>query len=147
MILYDERDINWMGVIMVVKNALIFKLKINLNDSIKVESQDKTIVQILFDGDASGEYFNGRIMPGGVDTQEIYPDGSGSLSARYCIAGIDCEGQECKIYISNTAKLNDSRTVPTIVTDSKALDFLNNAKLRGEIVWISGQMYINIYAD
>ena len=126
-------------------DKLILRLKINLHESIKIESADKTIVQILFAGEASGDYFNGVIMPGAVDTQEIYPDGSGRLSARYSIDGVDCAGQSCKLYIDNTAKINDSRTFPKIVTDSVALSYLNTAELRGEIIWEDGQMYINIY--
>lgn len=126
-------------------NKLLLKLKINLKNTYEIKAKDKTIVQILFDGDASGDYFKGTILPGAVDTQTIYPDGTGELSARYTIDGIDREGQKCKLYISNVAKMGDNKTTPKITTNSQALSFFNNAAMYGEIVWVDNQMYINIY--
>ena len=80
-----------------------------------------------------------------MDTQTIYPNGMGSLSAKYTIDGIDYKGQKCKLYIDNVAKLGDNKTTPTIITDSLDLSFLNYKEMYGEIVWVDNQMYINIY--
>lgn len=112
----------------------IITLKINCTNFIDVKSDDLTVVQIQFDGSASGEYFNGKVMPGGVDTQKIFPDGTGKLSARYTLEGKDCEGNECKIFIENEADLGGSVTRPSVLTDSAALSWMNNSEFVGELI-------------
>ena len=124
----------------------IMTVHVNCFGSQSVDTGNCIKVQVLFDGTADGEYFDGTIMPGGVDTQTVYPDGSGNLSARYMLEGTDCEGQPCKMYINNDAELGSSETHPTIYTDSKALAWLNSAKLEGKIT-IDDTVTIEIFAE
>lgn len=127
------------------EDKLILTLNINCTDFREIKTDTVTIVQILFDGEGTGKYFNGKIMPGGVDTQTIQPDGSGQLSARYCLEGNDCSGKACKIYISNDAILGGEETKPVIFTDSKALSWLNTAKLVGRLTNDENGLVIRIY--
>lgn len=84
---------------------LILKLTIHCHEVFEVQSQTETIRMILFDGTCSGPYLEGRILPGGVDTQHQNPDGTGTLSARYMIRGTTPDGTTAMLYIDNRAKL------------------------------------------
>ena len=89
------------------------------------------ISTIPFEATADGPYFTGTVLPGGVDTQRIFPDGRRELSARYILEGTDCAGNPCHIFVENNGVLHpreDGSTyfaaVPTMVTDSPVLNFL-----------------------
>ena len=69
----------------------VVSLTIRLQESYEITSDHLKICQILFSGTADGDYFHGEILPGAVDTQRIYPDGSGELSARYTL--LHCRGK------------------------------------------------------
>lgn len=78
-------------------------------------------------------------MGGGVDTQIIGKNGGPhTLSARYMLQGTDNAGHSCKIYIENNGNIDKTlktalfRTSPKMITDSKALSFLNREALIGE---------------
>lgn len=97
------------------------------------------VVMIPFDATIDGKYFNGTVLPGGIDTQVIGPNGRPhTLSARYMAKGADYTGEECFVYIENNGVIcNDveggyMRTTPTFVTNSKALDFLNKQLFVGK---------------
>ncbi len=111
----------------------IMTLQIRLLDTYEVASDQVKIVQIPFEGTAEGAYFRGEILSGAVDTQTVFPDGTGRLSARYTLRGIDPEGKSCMLYIENTAELGSEETHPTVVTDSPALAFLMEAELIGNL--------------
>ncbi|MGN7765635.1 DUF3237 family protein [Paenibacillus sp. 22594] len=98
-----------------------------------------SVVMISFTGTVTGKYFEGTVLDGGVDTQIIGAFGNRhSLSARYMLQGRDYTGQACKIYIENNGEINKKlktllfRTSPKMITDSKALSFLNGSMLVGE---------------
>ncbi len=116
-----------------MSNRIIMTLTINCTESYEVSTPDKTVRMVLFNGFAEGDFFNGTIIPGGVDTQKCLPDGSGTLSARYILKGTDYEGKECSVFIENSADLGSVDTRPVIVTDSDALSWLNNADLTGKM--------------
>lgn len=124
----------------------IMTLYIDCYEFISVESAPKKVVQILFDGKAKGDYFIGRVLPGGVDTQIINEDGSGQLNAKYILEGYDRSGKLCRIYVDNKAELNSSETWPSIITDSEELKWLETAKLYGTIDTSDG-VVIEIFAD
>lgn len=97
------------------------------------------VVMIPFDATIDGKYFNGTVLPGGIDTQVFGPKGtSHTLSARYMATGKDYTGEECFVYIENNGVIcNDveggyMRTTPKFVTNSKALDFLNKQLFVGK---------------
>ena len=110
------------------------------------------LLWFLLKGDVTGKYFEGKILDGGIDTQIIGRFGDRhSLSARYILEGRDYKGEECKIFIENNGnvnnKLEDSvfRTYPKIITNSRALVFLNNNILVGEGVPTEIGIDIKIY--
>lgn len=121
----------------------VLRVYVNVTGCHEVVSGDRTVRMLTFDGTCDGPFFKGKILPGGVDTQRGYADGIGTLSARYLLVGVDCEGNPCKLFIENNAEFN-ADTVPSIVTDSPCLKWLENAKLRGRIETIDGQLTIII---
>ncbi len=111
-----------------------------------------TVVMIPFTGEVTGKYFEGRVLPGGYDTQIIGKHGdSHTLSARYMLEGKDYSGEDCMIFIENNGKIYNKtkdilfRTYPGIITNSKALEFLSKAILIGEGIPTETGLDIKIY--
>ena len=126
----------------------LMRIYINLIDTLTVKSENTTINMILFDGYCDSDTFQGTILPGGVDTQKIAPDGSGLLSARYILQGKDPEGNPCHLFIENTATIQDGIigiTQPKIYTDSLSLKWLEKEPLYGRILTEGEQLIIAIY--
>ncbi|WP_298837988.1 DUF3237 domain-containing protein [Clostridium sp.] len=72
----------------------------------------------ILSGDVTGIGFKGKVLPGGIDSQVIRPDGKCELSARYAIELDD----GATIYIEN----NGLRTVPSkYIEDVKAGKFVD----------------------
>lgn len=114
----------------------IMRIHVAVTDTIAVEGQSQKVVMLPFTGTCDGPLFTGSILPGGMDTQRIEADGRCTLSARYALAGTDCEGQACRLFIENTAISTPGAatvTRPSIRTDSKALRWLETAGLTGRI--------------
>ena len=114
----------------------ILRIKVYLTGNIATHGHLDTAVMLPFTGECDSPLFKGKILPGGVDTQRIQPDGNGTLSARYTLEGVDDQGQPCHLFIDNAAKLGAEgigATYPTIRTDSESLRWLENADLRGAI--------------
>ncbi len=133
------------------EEVLTINVKIESAIDMKNDNGD-AVVMILFTGNAEGRYFEGEILPGGVDTQVIGKYGDRhTLSARYMLEGKDNEGESCKIYIENNGNINNRlqgllfRTYPKIITNSKALDFLNHDVFVGEGYPAEGGVKIVIY--
>ncbi|MCF0178039.1 MAG: DUF3237 family protein [Bacteroidales bacterium] len=124
----------------------VLTIKVNVTGNNSVTVGDENRVMILFDGEASGPYFTGIIMPGGVDTQK-HKGREGSLSARYMLDGKDCDGNACRIFIENNAVDGAGYTTPTVLTDSKALAWMNSTKLTGRIDASRAGLIIRIYRD
>lgn len=124
----------------------IMTLYINCKEFLEVKNDELTMLQIIFDGTVEGEWFNGTVMNGGVDTQTINPDGSGTLSARYCLEGTDREGLSCRMYISNDAELGSEKTFPKIHSDSPSLKWLSSARLEGKMINDDEGLRIEFYA-
>ena len=85
----------------------IFNIEITVDKPIVVGQDEivgrRQLIPIL-SGKVTGEDFNGKVLPGGIDSQIIRPDGKCELSARYAIQLED----GTTIYIEN----NGIRTVP-----------------------------------
>ena len=98
-----------------------------------------TVKMIPFKGTAQGPLFHGIVEPCGVDTQITNQNEVRHMSARYMLTGQDKAGQDCHIYIENNGWFTDGarpvpfRTVPTFITDSKALaPYLHRNQFVGE---------------
>lgn len=124
----------------------IITILISILGSSMVVGGDETVNFVPFSGEAKSEYFQGKVVDGGVDTQ-TYTKTGGTLSARYVLEGTDCSGKKCKIFIENNGKVGEEFTHPRIVTDSDTLKFLNNANLKGKLDSTNGQLTIRIYKD
>lgn len=114
----------------------ILRIKVYLTDNIAVEGHADKAVMLPFTGECDSLLFKGNILPGGVDTQRIYPEGSGTLSARYTMEGVDDQGQLCRLFIENAAVMDgdvEIVTYPVIRTDSESLRWLETADLTGRI--------------
>ncbi len=114
----------------------ILRIKVYLTGNIVTKGHADTAVMLPFTGECDCPLFKGKILPGGVDTQRIYPDGSGTLSARYTLEGVDDQGKPCHLFIDNAAVMDgdvEIVTYPVIRTDSESLRWLETADLRGAI--------------
>ncbi len=111
------------------------------NDSVMV-------TMVNFSGSAKSEYFEGKILPGAVDTQTKKGNAPVELSARYMIEGVDSTGKACRIYIDNKVGENTPAgyTEPTMVTDSELMSSLSRGKLLGKMDNEDGQFVIRILA-
>lgn len=98
-----------------------------------------TVKMIPFRGTVEGPIFSGIVEPCGVDTQIINQNEVRHMSARYMLTGKDSTGTDCHIYIENNGWFTDGarpvpfKTVPTFITDSKALaPYLHRNQFVGE---------------
>lgn len=123
----------------------IMTINVNITGMQRVSTSEKTVTQVLFDGTAEGEYFNGTILPGGVDTQINVPE-KGTLSARYMLEGKDNSGDNAKCIFLMMQYKNCNITTPHILTDSENLRWLNEAELRGELTIVENGVQIEIFS-
>lgn len=131
----------------------LFTVHVNIEKSIELHnSVDESVVMITFTGNVTGKYFEGLVLDGGVDTQIIREQGNyHTLSARYMLQGTDYTGQTCQIYIENNGNMDNTlktalfRTAPKMVTNSKALSFLNSDTLVSEGYSTATGVDIKIY--
>lgn len=101
----------------------VFRIEVIVDAPILVGQDEivgrRQLIPIL-SGVVTGPEFNGKVLPGGVDSQIIRPDGKCELSARYAIELDD----GAAIYIEN----NGIRRVPNeYVDDVKAGKFVDPA--------------------
>ncbi|MBR4409442.1 MAG: DUF3237 family protein [Bacteroidales bacterium] len=122
----------------------VLTIKIDIAGAQTVTADSLSITMIPFSGTVDCPNFKGEVLPTGVDTQVGKPTGR-TLSARYMIKGKDIKGEDCTIFIENNGDMGEKYTRPFIVTDSKALSFLNNALLLGQLDFTSGGLTIRIY--
>ena len=137
-----------------MSDKLIMEIYVDFNPNNISELQEEAggVVMIPFGGTASGEIFNGIILPGGVDTQRLNINGVRHMSARYMLEGTDNAGEKCKIFIENNGYFtNDDvpspfKTVPTFKTDSRTLaTYLHRNVFRGEGYPTDGSVVIKFY--
>ena len=114
----------------------ILKVYVKITESIKVEGNRGSVNMIQFTGEAKGPYFNGEIRSGAVDWQRIDEQQKVLLSARYILEGTDTEGNSCYLAIENNGTSDEKgvvRTKPCIVTNSKALAWMEHTEFGGNI--------------
>lgn len=107
--------------------------------TVTLTGETGTVKMIPFKGTVRGTVFNGIVEPCGVDTQITNQNEVRHMSARYMLTGKDKTGTDCHIYIENNGWFTDGarpvpfRTVPTFITDSKALaPYLHRNQFVGE---------------
>ncbi|MEO3945802.1 DUF3237 family protein [Gorillibacterium sp. CAU 1737] len=139
------------GTAMEWEEALTVHVTIGHTSELR-NSDGDSVVMISFGGRATGKYFEGDVLESGVDTQIIGASGGHhSLSARYMLRGQDYTGQDCELYIENNGRVPRHsegplfRTTPRVITNSRALSFLNDALLAGEGIPTESGVDIKIY--
>lgn len=111
-----------------------------------------TVKMIPFKGTVEGPLFTGVVEPCGVDTQITNQNEVRHMSARYMLTGKDNTGADCHIYIENNGWFTDGarptpfKTVPTFITDSKALaPYLHRNQFVGEGLREEKGLFIRFY--
>ncbi len=134
-----------------MERKLIFEITVDLDAVYEVQGKNSLARMIPFHGTAESEYFKGKILPGGTDTQRQYPDGTGTMSARYMLEGTDCAGKACRVFIQNEGVFGNVDehgnmvTTPKIATDSEALKHFEDKELYGTVEGREGGVMIRIY--
>lgn len=120
-------------------DKLIFEVEIEIdNKEVSfLKGPAGEAVMIPFTGKVKGELLNGRVLPGGVDTQRVNQNGVRHMSARYMLDCVDKDGEPCRIFVENNGWFESQsmpfKTIPTFMTDSKKLaPYLHCNKFRGE---------------
>ena len=125
----------------------ILTVYVKLEDTVWINGNTVNVNMIRFSGYAESRYFKGKILPGGVDLQRGKTDGVMNLSARYIMEGTDIENHKCRIFIENNGFADEKgiiKTKPVVVTDSKALGWLEAADLEGSITSEDDMVIIHI---
>lgn len=123
---------------------LIMTIDIKINSSEFVQGKNMGVCMIDFEGAAHSDYFNGKVIGTGVDTQRIHPDKTCFISARYMLEGVDAANNPCRIFIENNGS-DFNNCKPSIVTNSPLLQDLEDATLKGTITPCDGGVIIHIY--
>ena len=124
-------------------NEPVMTVYVDLKPSVGLSGDDLSVNLLCFHARAEGKLFNGETVTDGIDTQ-IFKNGSFTLSARYMLEGIDCDGQKCRVFIENNGtSLQDCK--PKIYTDSKALSFLMDKPLYANGDTVGDGVIIRIY--
>ena len=121
-------------------DKLVFEVAVDIDRTqvSQLKGPAGEVVMIPFGGTVTGDLFNGRVLPGGVDTQTVDRNGVRHMSARYMLEGVDRSGAPCRIYIENNGWFTGAmtmpfKTIPTFYTDSKALSsYLHRSTFRAE---------------
>lgn len=122
---------------------LIMTINVTTYEAQALDGPRSKVVMIPFSAVASGEYFNGRTVADGVDTQVTTADGF-TLSARYMLEGTDRSGRKCRLFIQNNGtSLEDCR--PRIYTDSDDLVFLEDAELTAGVECVKNGVVVSIF--
>lgn len=124
---------------------LLLEVEVHLTGAEKVQGKRREIVMLPFTGEARGPYFQGRVVGTGVDTQKIAP-GNFSLSARYMLEGVDCDGRQCRIFVENNGPSLDDLT-PMVVTDSPALQHWEDLPLKSVVTPTEECVWVRIYRE
>ena len=124
---------------------IILSINAETGDPMTVSDGRRTVNIVPFGGTAESAFFKGRVLPAAADTQTC-TEGGCELSARYMLEGSDCTGADCRIFIENNGTSVDGKTLtkPVIVTDSRALGWLNGAELTGEVTGTDNGVRVDI---
>ena len=133
--------------------------RLGMTIHVSIKEEDRTefsgpagaVIFIPFTGTVEGELFEGLVRPGGVDCQRVNQAGVKHMCARYVLEGTDQTGEHCYIFVENngwftSGTSNGFDTVPTFLTDSKALaPYLHRMAFRGHGEPCPGGVTIRMY--
>lgn len=128
----------------------LFTIDVDLQQTHTFSGPQGTVNMILFDGRCECDFFRGRILSGGVDTQLYLHGEPGRLSARYMLEGEDKAGAPARLFIENNGEFGPDGvcvTYPRILTDNPSLTWLCETALTGRIEGRPGGVRICFYAS
>ena len=138
-----------------MKSEPIMLIKVYGNDSevSNLECAYGAVTMIPFRATVESELFSGETLPGAVDVQIENPGMSRQMCAKYMFKGVDCEGNECHLFVENNGYLaevmrNDPyfNAYPTFMTDSPVLgEYLSQQRFRSEVAGAEWGVEIRIY--
>lgn len=122
----------------------IIEIDVILDEFLNVDGR---VQMILFHGDANSDFFKGKVLPGGVDTQRKCENDEWTLSARYILEGVDDKGKVTRIFVQNDGKNIDGKmvTTPFFITDNPELKWLETGRFEGGISDMPGGVKITIW--
>ena len=123
----------------------LFSVDVRITGSEYVAGESGGVCMISFDGAAEGDYFRGKVIGTGVDTQRVADSGA-ILSARYMLEGTDADGCSCRIFVENNGSFVNG-FVPTLVTDSRLLRRIDPASLRSAVTSCDGGVTVEIFGE
>lgn len=124
-------------------SELIMTISVRIYEAQALEGKNSRVVMIPFSAEATGEYFKGKTVADGVDTQ-IATKECFSLSARYMLEGVDRSGRKCRLFIENNGTgLEDCR--PKVYTDCEELSFLENTELKATVECVENGVVVSIF--
>lgn len=128
---------------------ILLEIKIKIDNITEIHGGSKSVSMVYFSGNASSRFFKGKVMPSASDTQIHHKNKPTTLSARYVLEGVDCENNNCKIFIENNGVEKDGNiiTKPFIITDSPALKWIETANLFGKVISENNNLIIRIYSE
>lgn len=125
--------------------ARSFSIDVILDETITVRGSHSEARMILFHGSCDSDFFKGKILPGGVDTQKCEDGQACFLSARYIMQGTDSNGDRCSVFIENNGIIQSDGsicTIPKFTTDSPSLAWLETTDFSGRIEGVPGGVKI-----
>ena len=132
---------------------MIFQIFADGSQVSNLECKYGAVTMIPFTGKAESDLFTGEILPGACDVQIENPALSRNMCAKYMFKGVDCEGNECLLFVENNGYLapvmrNDPwlPACPRFLTDSPVLgDYLCRQQFRSEVQGRDWGVEIRIY--
>lgn len=117
-------------------NKVVISVHVTDKELYSVDGNTCHVDMQYFTGEVSGEYFTGSTVGDGTAVIKDYKDGEKQLCARYILSGTDAVGKKCSIFIEDNGiedEAGNMMTVPTVITDSDALSWLETADLQGGV--------------
>ena len=123
-------------------DELIMTINVKTYEGYCVKGGKMKVYMVPFTAEAEGKYFKGATEFRSYDTQREN-ENEFFLSARYILRGKDFSGRKCSIFIENNS--TEEGIIPTIITDSPDLAFLESADLYSQLETDSNKVTVRIY--
>ena len=126
--------------------SLILEVDVKLSENTGFAWTPLEHTRILpFTGSCATGWFTGEVKPGAKDVQRRRLGGRVHFCAEYDLAGTDYTGQPCTVHVKN--ENFGAGWIPTLLTDSPALNFLNTAPAMTAVEGRPGGVLVRIFAE
>ena len=113
----------------------LFRLNVTETKLETVQGNTCKVDMQYFKGTASGDYFSGSVYKESSNVTKTFKDGKKKNCARFILSGKDNAGNTCKIFIQDEGTEENGKTItkPVILTNSKALAWMETADIQGRL--------------